>query len=224
MRGRIYSLAVSMALAFCLWLNLAGLDTSLLDLTVGLHLHDLPNHLLITGEAPKEVALRVRANAARVRFLTDRKLGLDLDVSQAQEGYNAFPVREPLNMLLPRGVEISFISPETIDFEALALALKQVPVKPSLVGQPAPAFYLEGLTLEPSEVIIKGPPELLVQVEHLETTPLAVGGLTRDTVFTVNVVPPEGLVTIVGSKEIQVTVSLSQGPSVTEGQTNEVKK
>jgi len=224
MRGRLYSLVVSMALAFCLWLNLVGLDASLLDLAVGLDPHSLPDNLLVKGEMPKEVTLKVRANAARARFLAEHKLTLPLDLSRAQEGYNVFPVLlDPLQ--LPRGVQVSGINPETIEFEALALAQKQVTIKPSLAGRPAPDFHLEGLTLEPSAVTIQGPPEILAQVEQLETTPLAVDGLTDDAVFTVNLVPPEGFVAIVGSKEIQVTVGISREPPATGGgRKSEVKK
>ena len=222
MRGRIYSLVVSLALAFCLWLNLAGLDTSPVDLIVGLHPHSLPEHLLIDSETPQEVTLRVRANAAGGRFLTDRKLSLNLDLSPTQEGHNVFPLRESLQRLLPRGVEISYINPETIEFEALALAHKQVPVKINLVGRPAPTFRLEGLALEPSTVVIQGLPEILAQVEHLETTPLDVDGLSRDGVFTVNLVPPpEGGVTIIGSMEIRAAVRISA--PVTGSHKDEVK-
>ena len=210
MRGRISSLIVSMTLAFFLWLGLAGQDTNLVDLAVGLNLHSLPDHLQIKGETPKEVSLRVLANAAQVRFLSDRKLSLPLDLSLAREGHNAFPVLlDPLH--LPRGVEVSWVDPETIEFEAIHLSQKEVPLKPQVVGQPDPAFQLDGLVLEPASVTIQGPPEILSRVNHLETTPLSVDGLTGDAVLAVNVVlPPEGTVTIVGSKEIQASLSISE--------------
>ena len=210
MRGRISSLVVSMALAFFLWLSLAGQDTNLVDLAVGLNLHSLPDHLHIKGETPKEVSLRVLANAAQVRFLADRKLSLPLDLSLAQEGHNAFPVLlEPLQ--LPRGVKVSGVDPETIEFEALHLSQKMVPLKPQVLGQLDPAFQLEGLVLEPASVTIQGTPEILARVDHLETASLSVDGLTGDTVLPVSVVlPPEGTVTIVGSKEIQAAISISE--------------
>lgn len=198
-----------MALAFFLWLSLAGQDTNLVDLTVGLNLHSLPDHLYIMGETPKEASLRVLANAAQVRFLSDRKLSLPLDLSRAKEGHNAFPVLlDPLH--LPRGVEVSGIDPETIEFEAIHLDQKEVPLRPQVVGRPGPAFQLDGLVLEPASVTIKGPPKILAQVDHLETAPLSVDGLTADAILAVTVVmPPEGPVTIVGSKEIQAALSIS---------------
>ena len=209
MRGRIYHLAISMALAFCLWLNLVGLDASFVDFTVGLYPHSLPDHLSLKGETPKAVTIRVRANAAQARFLSDGKLGLPLDLSQAREGYNIFPVLlEPLN--LPRGVEIYEVNPETIEFEALSLPRKEVPVQPKVVGRPAPGFRLKGLVLEPAAVTIQGPPETLARVYRIETTPLIVDGLTRDAVLVVNAVLPEGTVTIVGSNEIQASVNISE--------------
>jgi len=157
-----------MALAFCLWLSLAGLETSLMDFTVGLRLHSLPDHLAIKGEMPKSLTLRVRANAAQMRFLSDRAF------------YNSFPVLPEL-LNLPRGVEVIDVNPGLIEFEVLEL------------------FQT-----------IQGPPDVLAQVDHLETAPLAVDGLTQDAVFSIGAVPPEGAVTIVGAKEIQAKVSVSE--------------
>ena len=209
MRGRIYSLVVSMALAFCLWLSLAGLDASLVDFTVRLRLHSLPDHLFIKSETPATVTVRVRANAAQVRFLSERKLSLPLDLSLAKEGHNIFPVLlEPLN--LPRGVEVSEVTPETIEFEATGLAHKRVPVKPKVVGRPDPEFRLEGLTLDPPAVTIQGPPEVLARVNQIETTPLVIDGLAQNTVLTVNAVPPEA-VTIVGQSEVLAEVRIVAG-------------
>lgn len=210
MYGRISSLMVSMALAFCLWLSLAGLETSLMDFTVGLRLHSLPEHLVIKGEMPKSLTLRVRANAAQMRFLSDRALSLPLDLSRAQEGYNSFTVLPDL-LNLPRGVEVADVNPGVIEFEVLELFQKEVPVKPKVEGRPAPGFQLENLVLEPAAVTIQGPPEVLAQVDHLETAPLAVDGLARDAVFSIGLVPPpEGAVTIVGAKEIKARVSVSE--------------
>jgi len=198
-----------MALAFCLWLSLAGLDASLVDFTVGLYPHSLPDNLSLKGETPKTVTIRVRANAAQARFLSDGKLGLPLDLSQAREGYNIFPVSlEPLN--LPRGVEIYEVNPETIEFEAQSLPRKEVQVQAKVVGRPAPGFRLESLVLEPAAVTIQGPPEILARLNRLETTPLIVDGLARYAVLVVNAVIPEGAVTIVGSNEIKASVSISE--------------
>jgi hypothetical protein len=209
MRGRIFSLVVSLALAFCLWLSLTGLDTSLVDLTVGLRLYSLPEHLAIQGETPQTLTLRVRANAAQVRFLSDRKLSLPLDLSQARAGSNSLPVQLDL-LNLPRGVEVTDVNPGVIEFEARELSRKEVPVKPNVVGQPAAPFHLENLVVEPAAVTIQGPSEILAQVDHLETTPLDVDGLTQDAVLSVSVIPPEGAVTIVDAKEIQAAVSVSE--------------
>jgi len=205
---------VSMALAFCLWLSLASQETSLMDLTVGLRLQSLPDNLVIKGEMPKSLTLRVRANAVQLRFLSDRALSLPLDLSQARAGYNSFPVLPEL-LNLPRGVEIADIDPGVIEFEVLELSQKEVPVKPRVVGRPYPGFRLD-LVLEPAAVTIQGPPETLAQVDHLETAPLAVDGLTKDAVLSIGLVPPEGSVTIVGVKEIQAKVSVSAIPTARE--------
>ncbi|MCL2029463.1 MAG: CdaR family protein [Deltaproteobacteria bacterium] len=210
MRGKIYTFTASVALAFCLWLSLAGQDATVVDFTVPLYLHSLPGHLLIKGEVPKVVTLRLWANAAQMRFLSDQKVSLSLDLSRAQEGHNTFPVLlAPLN--LPRGVEVSEVNPGVIEFDALLQSSKRLPVTPVVIGLPASGYRLDSLILEPAVVTVQGPVEVLAQMDHLETTPLDVDGLTQDAVFTVGAaLPAEGGVFMVEAMEIQATVKVSE--------------
>ncbi|GHV56971.1 hypothetical protein FACS189460_2720 [Deltaproteobacteria bacterium] len=211
MGGRISSLVVSLALSFCLWLSLAGQDTSIVDMPVTLELFALSDNLVLRGDIPKEVTLRLRANTAQLRFLADRKLSLPLDLSLAREGRNAFKVLlEPLN--LPRGVQVSEVSPSQIEFEALRLDAKTVPLEPKVVGQPAPGFRLGGVALEPETITLHGPREILDKLDRLDTAPIVVDGLTRDTALTVNVLPPEGVTEIIipATEGIRATVTIEE--------------
>ena len=211
MRGHISSLVLSFLLAFCLWLSLAGQDTSAVDLPVPLELGALPEGLVIRGELPKEVTLRLRANTAQLKFLADRKMSLPLDLSLAREGLNVLPV--PLEFLnLPRGVQVSEVAPGLLEFETLRVAAKKVPLEPKIVGRPDTAYRLEGVTLEPDEVTLHGPPEALEKISRLTTTPIAVSGLTRDAVFAVSAAPPSGApeTILILPKEIQAAVSVEE--------------
>ncbi len=180
LRNRILSIAVSLALAFFLWLALAGQDTSTTEISVPLELTNLPSDLTIKTDLPTAVNFQVLANAAQLRFLTDRKLQIWIDASSAREGYNAFPV-DPDALELPRGVQVRKVSPQVLEFEAVRTSDKVVPLRATVTGAVSQGFRVQALTLSPDEVTLRGPQELLKAIDELPTTPIALEGLTRDT-------------------------------------------
>ncbi len=180
LRNRILSIIVSLALSFCLWVAISGQDMSTVDITVPLSLAELPHDLMVSGdEIPASVTFVVRANAAQVRFLTDRKPQLRLNVSTAREGHNVFAI--PTTSLdLPRGVQVSRSNPAFIEFDATRLQSKVAPIRPVVSGQPDPAYDLASVVVEPDAVTVQGPQELIDAVEYIATVPIDVEGISRD--------------------------------------------
>ncbi len=177
-------MVVSLALAFCLWLGLAGQDMSTVDLSVPLELSNLPGDLAIRSEVPASVTVQVLANTAQVRFLADRKLHLWVNVASAREGQNSFQL-DTESLDLPRGVQVRKISPAGIEFVAVKLTEKTVPLAPTLKGAPPPTYRLESVTLAPEKITIKGPHEILDKIAGLSTLPIDLEGVTADETLSV---------------------------------------
>lgn len=188
--NKVFSLLVSMTLSFCLWLVLAGQNTSLIDLTVPLQLVNLPEDLAVMGEVPNTVTLQVAVNTAQSRFLADRKLSLPLDVASAHEGPgNIFPV--PFNALeLPRGVQVREVTPSLIEFSTMRLAQKTVPVQPVILGRLNEYYRIKSQSLTPPEITIRGPEKLVEEIQSIATTPINIEGL--DSNFRATVLPSLG--------------------------------
>ena len=185
LRNKILSIVVSLILSFFLWLALAGQDTSITDLAVPLELANLPGDLVIKTAVPTSVSFQVLTNTAQGRFLADRKLHVWLNVASAREGLNSFPVA-PDSLELPRGVSVRKVSPQVIEFEAVKTTDKVVPLKATVVGRPNPAYLVRSMILEPDEVTLKAPQELLETIDSIPTSDIVIDGLTEDTVFTVS--------------------------------------
>lgn len=175
---------VSLALAFFLWLALAGQDMSTIDLAVPLELANLPPDLAIKSDVPGSVTIQVLANTAQGRFLADRKLNLWLNVGTAVEGHNTFQIGVD-SLELPRGVQLRKVTPSVIEFAAVRLNDKLVPVKPAVSGRVNAAYRLKSMIIEPSVVEIKGPRELLEGIEEISTMPIALEGLAQNRTITV---------------------------------------
>lgn len=182
--NKILSIVVSILLSFFLWLILAGQDTSSTELTVPLELADLPSDLAIKTDIPSSVSFQVLANPAQLRFMADRKPHVWINASSAREGYNAFSV-DADSLDLPRGVQVRKIVPPVIEFEAVKTANKVVPLKPVTHGAVDPFYRVRALIIEPDEVTIQGPQELLAEISELPTTPIALDELTADVSLTV---------------------------------------
>ncbi len=183
MRGKFASMVVALALSFLLWLSLAGQDTSTLDLTVPLELVNLPADLRI-NTIPTSVIVQVSANTAQGRFLAERKPHLFINVSAAKIGRNTFPISAD-SLELPRGVQVRQVSPPVLEFTAIKITNKIVPLRYTVSGSVAPAFRVHSVVTEPDVVTVEGPQELLDQVESIPTTAIDLEGLTSDTQLTV---------------------------------------
>jgi YbbR domain-containing protein len=207
--GKISSFVVSLILSFCLWLTLVGEDTTALEVPLQLELTNLPEALIVTSEVPREITCRILANTAQVRFLTDRKLKLPLDVSSSREGYNAFPLTSD-SLNLPWGVQVSELSPSLIEFEALRRVEKKLDLEPVIVGTPGPGYQFKSVVLTPDQVVIKGPKELINKINNLYTTPISVENMTHSIFLVTTVALPELDQKLIdfSPKEIQVALEV----------------
>lgn len=71
--------------------------------------------------------------------------------------------------------------------------VKNINVLPNLMGQPASAYKIVNVTLDPSEIVLKGHKDIIDAIETLTTNPIDVSELTETTDVEVDVVIPEGM-------------------------------
>jgi len=210
LHNKILSILVSLLLSFFLWLALAGQDTSTTELSVPLELANLPSDLAIRSEVPTTITFQVLANTAQLRFLADRKLHVWINAASAREGYNAFSV-DADSLDLPRGVQVRKITPPVIEFEAVKTTNKVVSLRPDATGQVHKDYRVRALILEPDEVTLQGPQEVLTEIESLSTTPIQLTDLQKDTTLTVTPLLsdlPPGIV--VTPREIKAIITLEE--------------
>jgi YbbR domain-containing protein len=89
-----------------------------------------------------------------------------------------------------------------------------VPIRPDVSGTPAPGFALEGLTIEPSAVTLRGLPDILTEITTVLTEPVSIADASADQTFDVALVLPEGTRLADASAEPTVTVTATISPTV----------
>ncbi|MDR0882865.1 MAG: hypothetical protein LBP55_10095 [Candidatus Adiutrix sp.] len=208
LRNQIWSITISLALSFFLWLALAGHNTSTISLSLPLELTNLPETLARKSNVPEAITVQIQANAAQRRFLDDFQLSVKINVASAREGHNTFPVVPDL-LALPRGVQIQDINPAVVEFEAVKIAHKIVPLEPRTYGHVQEGFRLKAVTTDPDMVNITGPLELLQPIHELATTQISLEGLSGTTTILVTPVLTDLDPSLdVTPREIKVTIEV----------------
>ena len=142
----------------------------------------LPKGYAISTLNEKEVTLKIKGSKAFIQniFSNKEKLNIDLNPYFASSG-KTFKVKfYPSDVSVPFGVEILDISPKETMIELDRLALMEIPVKVQYIGDTPRDRKIREVDIDPQNIMISGPVEILKTVSRLETAPLNLGGFNKD--------------------------------------------
>ena len=170
---------LAVLLAVIMWYFVVGEERAEVGLTAPLILINMPRDLIVVNNVPHGIEIRVNGPSSLVRSLSAENLSKSLDLSNAREGTVSFSISAE-GIPLPRGVKITQINPTQITVVLQKLMTKTIVVHPRVTGRPAPGFELESIKVNPEQVDIAGPDEVVKKIEGLYTKPIDIQGLKSD--------------------------------------------
>jgi YbbR domain-containing protein len=84
---------------------------------------------------------------------------------------------------------------------------RSVPVRPNVIGTPAPGFELVGVAVDPLVVQVEGDADQLATLANLDTEPISINGATESFERTALLSLPTGVLPT-GIEEVRVTITL----------------
>ena len=171
---------LSLAIAVLLWLVISGEETVERGLRVPLEFQQTPAGLELQGELPTLVDVRVRGSSGALSRMSPADVVAVLDLHTARPGSRLFQLT-PEQVRVPFGVQVLQVSPATVAMVFETSATRQVPVAPSVEGNPAPGYIVGKITSDPEKVEVTGPESVVERVAKAMTEPVSVAG-ARDTV------------------------------------------
>ncbi|HOM99995.1 MAG TPA: CdaR family protein [Acidobacteriota bacterium] len=165
---------LSLALAFLLWVQIAGQEMVQRSVAVPVEFINMPPDLAITSDYPREVNV-VISRPASLR-MDERQLAAVIDLSGAEPGTVVVPLTEQNIRNVPSGARIEGIEQRRIRLQLESIRRKTVRVEPQIVGQPAPGYQIRQVRVVPPEVLISGPESQLEVTTMAQTEPIDVGG------------------------------------------------
>ena len=173
---------LSLLLALALWFAVSGEERTETSLHMALEFVNLPAKMVITGEVPADLQVRVIGPRSIVNKLSQSRLTQTIDLSAIKSGPHTFYLG-PNSFSFPRGVVVTKIQPNPITITLSSTITATLPIKPVVAGSPPEGYELKGIKVRPDRVTVSGPADELTDLKFIPTHPIDVRHLTEMTVM-----------------------------------------
>jgi YbbR domain-containing protein len=203
---------LSVAVAFGLWLAVAGEQTVERSLRVPLELRNRPGGLELVGDVPATVDVRVSGTSGFLSQLGQGDVLAIVDLAAAKSGRRYFHLTRS-QVRAPFGIEVGEVTPGTILLNFERSIIRRVPVEPILEGEPSPGYAVAGRpSVTPTEVDVAGPQSVVMRLKSASTEPVSVAGARAAVKETVAIGVQEASLRLASPGVAVVTVPISPMP------------
>jgi YbbR domain-containing protein len=200
-------LAVFLALA--LWFAIAREPEVATSISVPIEFKNMRDDLDIGGNLPDHIQLELRGPSGRLTRDNLSTVAAVLDLSDVQAGERTFNIRGR-NLNLPPGVAFYRALPSQLTLHFDQLAVREEPVQPVFVNQPAD-YRIAGQQFSPTQVRIRGSEDRVQGINQIKTDPINLSGVAGEQVFHTHLNVGDPQVRLVEtSSEITVRVKLEK--------------
>ena len=209
LRGNTPLRVASLLLAVGLWFGIAGRQTAERGLVVPVELRNVPRDLELTGDAVNTVDVRVRASPGLINSLQPGAIRAAIDLVGAHEGERIVQLAQD-QIEAPQGFRIVKVTPSLLTLNLERTQRKTIPVRPRVIGRPAPGFEVGEVVSRPAEVHVAGPRSRVQEIESAFTEPVSVAGRDSTAIETVSVGLEDPLLRLEEGSRVEVTATVRE--------------
>jgi YbbR domain-containing protein len=136
---------------------------------------DASSDRILLSDIPERVQVTLHGSLAVLNAIrsSDISIQIHLDDTQARILY-----LDPAGIEVPAGVQITQVTPATIQLNWADRVTRTLPVEPVLDGHPAPGMMLAAPPqVRPTVITLSGPAVEVAALEHVRADPIPVGAL-----------------------------------------------
>jgi YbbR domain-containing protein len=185
--------------------------------------YNRPRGFIIASPGPQSVNVRLRGSKKAIRQLNPYMVSVQVDLSQRQIGLVSINLTSD-DVLVPEGLEVVVIEPNTLRVDLEREVSLRVPVVPRFVGTPAAGSTRGEPEVSPNQVLVTGPEPMLTRLDSLSTRPINLEGRALTFDERVEVVSPSPLIQIAPAGMVTVRVPITPPSAETETATTQPRK
>ncbi|HEY7369620.1 MAG TPA: CdaR family protein [Thermoanaerobaculia bacterium] len=169
---------LALGIALLIWFALAGGRRERISergYTIPLAVVNVPRGMVVASALPVSLQVRLRGPFSALRALDPAKLEAVIDLRGASAGERTWRLgAEDVNV--PPEVEVLSISPAELRVGLDTAAEKRVPIRPAIVGKPAPGYRVAGVSADPPTALLTGAESSLARLSAATTDAIPVDG------------------------------------------------
>jgi YbbR domain-containing protein len=198
---------ISLALAVALWYFVGGDDTVDKSVMVPIEVINLPRDLVISNQFKQEIMVTISGPRKQVLGIDKGDITRQVDLAHAVPGTMVIN-NENHSISVPRGVKVLRVQPDSLIFSLDKLIQKQLAVKPTTKGKPAPYHELRDIRMKPEAISITGPQAVLAELDVLETEVIDISGLTQSMQLQIPLKLSPALLDLIGETSVTADVAI----------------
>ena len=171
---------ISFVLVCVLWVFIGGQPRAEIWMTVPLEYRNMPANMEIVGDLINRVEVGIRGPRTLISSISSDQLKAHVDLSQSMSGVNHIRLT-PDNVRVPLGTEVTKVAPSSVRIRLEDIKARSVPVKAHLTGKLPRPLRLQGVVVEPPEIVLQGPAGNLKRVREIFTEPIDLGEVMEST-------------------------------------------
>ncbi len=183
---------VAIVFSIGLWFFVGGQRDAQVGFLMGLDMTRIPGDMVVVGEAPKQVEVRLSGPQGFINSLSPSQVSVEVDFSGAREGLNTYRI-ESHDVVVPGGIKVVSLSPHSFDIRLQRLMSAMLPVRVNFAGTPAMGFQVISFKSDPLEVEVFGTKKSLSRIKRVFTKLVDIEGIDSTTNLVVPVAFPEGV-------------------------------
>lgn len=190
-RRNIITAAASLLIALFAWILFAyHSDRIFRNYTVPVEFRNLTPGVSLTQQVPSKAEVILEGSEQAFRLLDPADLVVSLNLGDLKKGKNEFALDEE-DLKLPSGLNLYDIEPKKITVTAILMKTIPLPVKVQTTGKLPGNLRLVSTKVNPPEMTLIVPEEGNHLPKYIYTEPVDLGGITRSTTVTSQVMVPQ---------------------------------
>jgi YbbR domain-containing protein len=172
---------------------------------------NLPKNLEIISDPLRSVSVSVEIPSSDIQKAHPSLFQAVIDLEDATSGKLAFELNRSIVKVQDSiSVQITHVSPSSMDLVFEEIVEKTVPIKPVFVGEVSKGYVLKKVAMEPEAVTIRGPKTAMGKIEQLETKTINIENVDSHIELLVQVSLPKG-VSVIKPKQEYYTAKIRIG-------------
>ncbi len=208
LRNNLFLKVLSLIISIFIWLWIQANEEKSISAKLVLN-YKLPEGLVEVAEAPKAILLEIQGSKGRIRQLDNTILYTTIDLSDSIKGTNTIDLSLQSIDNTPEGIVISRYIPPVLDIILDKPMVRDVQIKPNLVGSPAKGWKITSVNIEPKSVPIRGARQLLKNLTEVTTQVINIDKISETKIFNSSISLPSKTLIPQNKEQLKVTVEVS---------------